>query len=105
MPRFAVNLIVASGMNVTVTSGATFSIDDRTTIVQNSGAGMWPFYTSSSDGGASTEVTFDDGGSMTVRISSLPDIPMVIGCSVLPVAQFLGHASITTAPQMAMGRR
>jgi hypothetical protein len=92
MQRFAVNLIVVSEMSITVTSVATFSSADQQTIHNNSGAGLWPFYCSSSSSGASTTVSFNKEGQMTVHITSIAGVPIVIGCNVLPVAQYVGHA-------------
>jgi len=99
--RLTVNLIVVSEMSVRVTSSAKFSTDQQNRIKQNSGAGVWPIYTSSSHSGASTTVEFNNAGNMTVQIASEPNIPIVIGCSVLPVELFVGHAMPVGAPSEA----
>lgn len=91
MQRFAANLIIASGMRVLVTSAATFSKEDQTAINNNSGAGMWPFYNTNSSSGSSTDVTFNNQGNMTVTITSLPNVPIVLGVIVEPAAVFVGH--------------
>lgn len=54
---------------------------------------MWPFYTSNSGGGSNTSVSFGSGGKMTTTITSLPNVPIVIGGNVLAVDRFLGHVS------------
>ena len=92
MARFAVNLVVCSEMDVTVTSAATFSTEDQTVIQSNSSAGMWPFYTSGGSSSSSTDVKFNQDGTMSVHITSEPDVPIVLGCTVLPASQYLGHA-------------
>jgi|SwirhisoilCB1_FD_contig_123_37633_length_2772_multi_5_in_0_out_0_1 hypothetical protein len=88
LARFIVNLVVVDTMNVTVRSQAIFSHDDQTVISNNSGGGLWPFYTSSGNSGAATHFSFDNQGHMTVTISSLPGVPIVLGANVLPVQQF-----------------
>ena len=91
MQRFAANLVIASGMKVLVTSAASFSKDDQTAINNNSGAGMWPFYNTNSSSGSSTDVTFNNQGNMTVTITSLPNVPIVLGVIVEPAAVFVGQ--------------
>ncbi len=91
MQRFASTLVVASGMKVMVTSNAVFSSEDQTAIHNNSGAGMWPFYSTHSSSGSNTDVQFDKQGNMTVSFSSQAGVPIVIGVMVEPVAQFVGE--------------
>jgi len=88
LARFLVNLVVVDTMSVTVKSFAVFSHDDRTTIDRNAGGGLWPFYTSNSSNGATTQFNFDNTGHMTVTITSLPGVPIVLGANVLPVDQY-----------------
>lgn len=91
MARFAASLIVADTMSIQVTSQASFSQEDQQTIRNNSGAGLWPFYTQGSSSGSSTDVQFNSSGQMTVTITSQAGVPVVLGCNVLPAAQFVGH--------------
>jgi hypothetical protein len=86
------NLVVVDTMQITVTSKVSLTIDDVTTIERNSGAGMWPFYSSNNNSGSSTEFKYDDTTGMTVTITSLPGIPIVIGGTVLPVSNYVGHS-------------
>jgi len=88
LARFLINLVVVDTMNVTVQSQSIFSHDDQVVISNNSGGGLWPFYTSNGGNGASTSFSFDNQGRMTVRITSLPGVPIVLGANVLPVDQF-----------------
>ena len=91
LPRFAINLVVVNKMHVSVSSSAVFSAADQTAVQQNSGAGLWPFYSSSSSHGMNTSVTFDASGHMTTQIDSLDGVPVVVGMNVLPVDKYLGH--------------
>lgn len=96
MARFTGSLIVVSGMHITVTSEAQFSGTDQQTIMRNSSAGLWPFYSSSSSSGMTTSTSFNDQGQMTTSILSAGPTPIVIGCNVLTAAQFVGHAAEST---------
>ncbi len=89
LARFLVNLVVVDTMNVTVKSFAKFSHDDQVTIDRNAGGGLWPFYTSSSASGASTSHSFDTDGQLTVKITSQPGVPIVLGANVLRVGQYI----------------
>ncbi|MBW8875735.1 MAG: hypothetical protein JF614_12290 [Acidobacteria bacterium] len=70
MQRFAANLIVASSMNVQVSSQAMFSTADQQTIQSNSSAGLWPFYITSSGTSSDTNPSFNEQGQMTLAITS-----------------------------------
>lgn len=93
MQRFASGMVVVSGMKVTATSSYAFSHADQTTITQNSSAGFWPFYSSSSSSTFTTSHSFNQAGAMTITSSSKAGVPVVIGLFVLPAAQFLGFAA------------
>lgn len=90
MQRFMANIVVVSGMTILVNSSATYSSVEQTEIRNNSSNGMWPFYSSGSSGGSSTNVSFGASGNMIVKITSKPGIPVVIGGTVLSAAQYLG---------------
>jgi hypothetical protein len=89
LARFLVNLVVVDTMSVTVNSTAVFSQNDQTTIGNNSGGGLWPFYTSNSGNGAATHFNFDNQGHMSVTITSLPGVPIVLGANVLLIDQYV----------------
>lgn len=90
MQRFMANLVVVGGMTVFVTSAASYTSDEQTEIRNNSGSGLWPFYTSGGSSGSSTSVSFNASGNMVVKITSKPGIPVVIGATVLSAGQYLG---------------
>ncbi|HEU4326469.1 MAG TPA: hypothetical protein VFS21_25230 [Roseiflexaceae bacterium] len=91
MQRFLTNLVVVQDMNVTVTSQATWSASEQQTIQNNQQYGFWPFYSSSSNSGTSTNVGFNSSGNMTVQITSKPGVAVAVGCTVLPASVYLGH--------------
>jgi hypothetical protein len=92
MARFASSIIVASGMFIQVESQAAFSQADQTAIQSSSSAGMWPFYSQNSNSGSNTSVSFNNKGNMTVIITSQPNVPIVLGVNVEPVAAYVGNA-------------
>lgn len=89
LSRFIASLVIVDQMNITFRSTAQFTVDDQTTITQNSGGGLWPFYNTSSDSGTSTSFHFEDGGEMTVNITSLPGIPVVLGANIFSAGEYL----------------
>jgi hypothetical protein len=93
MQRFASALIVVSGMKVTVTSAYAFSSAEQTTITQNSSAGFWPFYSSSSSSSITTSHSFNKAGNLSITTNSVGNVPTLIGMIVLPAANYLGYAS------------
>ncbi|HEX6427105.1 MAG TPA: hypothetical protein VF008_05440 [Niastella sp.] len=93
MQRFASNLVIASGMSLTITSDATYSTLDQQTITSSGHAGFWPFYSGGSSSSSTNTATFDQQGHMTITTSSIPGVPVVLGVNVLPVSQFVGHSA------------
>jgi hypothetical protein len=90
MQRFASSLIVVSGMNIEVTSATQFSGSDQTTIEQNKGHGFWPFYKKNSSSVITTNTSFNDQHQLTISQTSPPNVPILIGRTVLPAAQYVG---------------
>ncbi|HYI13561.1 MAG TPA: hypothetical protein VEK57_31255 [Thermoanaerobaculia bacterium] len=93
LQRFAASLIIVSGMKVTVTASTTFSTAQQTKIQNNSSGGLWPFYSGGSSSSSTTGSSFNDAGNMTTEISTLPDVPIVLGVNVISAAEFLGHSA------------
>lgn len=91
LQRFTTSLIVVNRMNVTVKSYATYSALEQNEINANKKEGLWPFYTNESASGSYTKTAFDEENRLTISIHSDPDVPIVIGCTILPAAQYLGH--------------
>ena len=93
MQRFASNLVIGSGMTITITSDATYSTLDQQTITSSGHAGFWPFYSGGSSSSSTNTATFDEQGHMTITTTSIPGVPVVLGVNVLPVSQFVGHSA------------
>ena len=91
MRYFIASLLIAEGMDVTITSTARFSDEDRKHIENSLPGGVWPFYFPDSDV-AATKVYFDGPSETTFRIAVQPRQPFVMGNNVLGIDQYLGHA-------------
>ena len=90
MQRFASSLIVVSGMNISASSETILSGSDRTTIEQNKSHGFWPFYKKNSSSVITTETHFDNDNKLTIIQTSPPNVPILIGRTVLTAAQYVG---------------
>ena len=104
MQRFAANLVIASGMNVTVISDASYSTLDQQTITSSGHAGFWPFYSGGSGSSSTNTATFNEQGQMTVNMSSIKGVPIILGANVLPVSQFVGHSAASAAALFATAK-
>lgn len=104
MQRFASNLVIGSGMTITITSDATYSTLDQQTITSSGHAGFWPFYSGGSSSSSTNTATFDEQGHMTITTTSIPGVPVVLGVNVLPVSQFVGHSAAPAASMYATAK-
>ncbi len=91
MLRFMTSLVIASGMTIKVHSAAQYSSLQQNTIKSSGSSGFWPFYSGSSGSSSTSTATFNSDATMDILITSLPGIPVIIGGTVLSVADYLGH--------------
>lgn len=90
MRYFLGSLVVADGITATITSYASYSSAQQTTITQSSSGGFWPFYWGSESSSYTNNVSFNSNSNLTYTMSSQPGNPMIIGAMVLPASQYLG---------------
>lgn len=90
MQQFVGSLIVVDGMSVTVTSYASYSSDQQTTITHSSSGGFWPFYWGGGSSTYTNHVSFNSASNLVYTMSSPASCPMIIGANVLPASQYLG---------------
>jgi hypothetical protein len=81
---------VADGITATITSYASYSSAQQTTIQQESSGGFWPFYWGSESSTYTNSVSFNSSSNLTYTMSSQAGNPMFIGGLVLPASQYLG---------------
>jgi hypothetical protein len=91
MQRFMTSLIVASGLTINVHSAAQYSSTQQSTVTSSGSSGFWPFYSGSGGSSSTSKVTFNSDASMDISITSAPNIPVVLGGTVLPASQYVGH--------------
>lgn len=86
-------LIVVDGVNITMTSAASITKDERQKVDTSIKAGYWPFFQAKAEGGWSHNTEFNDDGTFTVTSSSKEGNPTVIGVLVSPIEKVLGGKS------------
>lgn len=92
MQRLIISLVVADGINVTISSSANYCAIDQQTIHNNIQNGVWPFYVPTNNSTVTNVSTFDNIKGMKIETVTQPGNPLVIGNNSLPIAQYLGHA-------------
>lgn len=85
--RTTSSLVIVDGIDITVTSSASFSSAEQQEISAKAEVGFWPFFEASASGGWSNEIEFDDAGTMSMSSSSPQGNPQVLGAIVTPIAQ------------------
>lgn len=100
MQYFTASLVVVDGIDLTITSSASYSSDEQKEVQANMSVGFWPFFSMGGSGGYSSSATFNDKGQMQVRITNPPGNPVVLGANVVSAAQFLGSNQLK--PRLAM---
>jgi len=83
-------LIVADGIETTMTSTVSIAKENRQEVEASVKAGYWPFFEAEAEGGWSHNVKFNDDGTFTVTSSSKEGNPNVIGVLVSPIEKVLG---------------
>ncbi|KAE9635969.1 hypothetical protein [Aeromonas veronii] len=90
MQRVIGSLVVVDGIEVTMTSNASYSSEEQTAIKAQAKGGVWPFFSASASGGFNSDVTFDEQGRMTVKTTTKKGNPMILGANVLSIPKALG---------------
>jgi hypothetical protein len=79
LQRMATAMVVADGIDITITSIASFSSLEQTQITAAAKVGIWPFFSASGQGGYTNTVTFNDQGQFTSVTHSVLGNPQIIG--------------------------
>ena len=90
MQRVANGLVVVDGIDITMTSNASYSHAEQQTITAAASGGYWPFFSASGSGGNTTAVSFSDSGAMTVKITSPAGNPQLLGVIVTDISDYIG---------------
>jgi hypothetical protein len=86
--RAITSLVVADGINATITSDAILSGQERAELESNACRGVWPFYAPES-GFTTNCVTFGPSGETKIRTVTKRGHPATIGNNVVSIAQYL----------------
>ncbi|MDP9190349.1 MAG: hypothetical protein M3P06_01435 [Acidobacteriota bacterium] len=101
MLNFAASIVVVDGVDITITSEASYSSDDQTHIRTVSSGGFWPFYSTSHTSTFDAETTFDSNGLMTVHVTNPAGNPLVLGVNVVPARQYILGQAVTSRRRAA----
>ncbi|PIA78562.1 hypothetical protein BFR04_03235 [Gaetbulibacter sp. 4G1] len=89
MQRVTNGLVVVDGIDITITSDATYSTEDQRTITAAASGGYWPFFSADASGGNHTKVTFSDSGKMTTRYTNPAGNPQLLGVLVTKTDDYI----------------
>jgi hypothetical protein len=89
MQRFLSELIVVDGIDTTMTSEAGYSSVEEDEIKADAETGVFPLFFAEAAGGTTSSVSFDDAGTMTVKSSSPPGNPVMLGAVVASAGALL----------------
>jgi hypothetical protein len=86
LQRMTTALVVADGIDITITSSASFATSDQTEIKASAKVGFWPFFQAEAQGGTTNSVTFNDAGQFTATTSIPLGNPQVLGILQTPIS-------------------
>ena len=86
LQRMATAVVVADGVDITITSTASYSSLEQTQITAAAKAGFWPFFSASGQGGYTNKVTFNDQGQFTATTHSDLGNPTMLGILQSPMS-------------------
>ena len=89
MPRQATAVVVVDGIDITVTSAASFSQSDSKSFEAAASGGFWPFFQASASGGWSSSTSLNDSGQITVTSKSPAGNPQVLGILQTPAPDYI----------------
>jgi hypothetical protein len=79
LQRMASGIVVADGVEITMSSRTSYSSSEQTQIHAAAKFGFWPFFRASGGGGTTTSVTFDDNGVFTSVTKIALGNPQILG--------------------------
>lgn len=82
LQRYIEQLVIVDGIEVIMTSDATYTAAEQMEINGQARGGIWPFFMANASGGHGSSVRFDDKGRMIVKTSSPVGSPAIFGANV-----------------------
>lgn len=92
LPRVTANILVVDTMSISVTADTRYGTNEADAMRHSSSGGFAPIYAAENGNGVTNDVQVDNVGRTTLTSRSAPGVPIVLGCDVLPISRFLGHA-------------
>ena len=89
MQRFLEGLVVVDGIDIVMTSDASYTLDEQKQINAQASSGLWPFFCVNASGGYSSRVSFNDQGKMTMKTSCPVNNPAIFGANVRSFSDYL----------------
>lgn len=83
------SFLAVDGISLTLTCDADFTSEEQAVIKSQLGAGYWPLYGDQQSPIIINEISFDPGN-MTIKCSTEPGHPILLGNNVLKINQYLG---------------
>lgn len=97
LQRIIEGLVIVDGIDIVMTSDATYSSEEQTSIKTQAKGGIWPFFSASASGGHDSDVTFNDKGQMTVKTSLPAGNPVVFGANVRDISAYVTSQALKAA--------
>jgi len=96
-------LYAVDGITTTITSDASINGLDRKTFEAAAKLGIFPFFSASGSGGTTTNVEWGQSAGITIKTTTVPGTPRIIGRTVLPIQRVAAmHASLYSASALPM---
>lgn len=92
LPALTAALVVVDSLEATVESAGPYHEDDQQAVLDNRSSGLWPVYLTA---GARTTCAFGPDGALTLRITTDPGVPVLLGVVTTSISNYLGHATAT----------
>ncbi|ECF1925573.1 hypothetical protein E1L25_27005 [Salmonella enterica subsp. enterica serovar Newport] len=89
LQRIIEGVVVVDGIDIVMTSDATYSAEEQKEINAQTKGGVWPFFSVNASGGYSSKVSFNDQGRMTVRTSCPVGNPAIFGANVRNISAYI----------------
>jgi hypothetical protein len=90
LKRFCSALVVVDGITVSQSSTVNIATSEREDFKTAAEAGIFPFFKAQGSGGWTHDVSFTDGGGMTITSESSLGNPQILGAIVTPIKNIFG---------------
>lgn len=93
--NLANQVFLVNGYTIVITSHASYSESDYTSIQTSKDTNVWPFYTSSSHSSATQSHHHNEDKSITTIITQKPGSLQIFGVGVIPTSEAIGGGTVS----------